>query len=202
MAKHFKLDFAEDSFEFSRDQHNIDREAALDGIYVIRTSVPARELAADRVVASYKQLAHVERAFRSLKTIDLKIRPIFHYTADRVRAHVFLCMLAYYVEWHMREALATVLFDEDDYEAAARERDSIVAPAKPSPSAAAKARTKRTADGAPVHSFRTLLLDLATIAKNTVAAATGDDAHTFTVITSPTPTQQNALSLLGVALNL
>jgi len=202
MAKHFKLKIGHDSFEFERNQDSIDREAALDGIYVIRTSVPARELHAERVVASYKQLAHVERAFRSLKTIDLKLRPIFHYSANRVRAHVFLCMLAYYVEWHMREALAPVLFDEDDYAAAARARKSIVAPAKPSPSAAAKASTKRTSDGAPVHSFRTLLLDLATIAKNTVAAGVGDGARTFSVITSPTAVQQRALSLLGVGLGL
>lgn len=202
MAKHFRLEIGDDSFQFSRDQAGIDREAALDGIYVIRTSVPARTLDAERVVGSYKQLAHVERAFRSLKTVDLKVRPIFHYSADRVRAHVFLCMLAYYVEWHMREALAPLLFDEDDYEAAARERTSIVAPAKPSPSAASKASTKRTADGTPVHSFRTLLLDLATITKNTVAARTRDDATTFTLITSPTSTQQRALSLLGVGLNL
>jgi transposase len=201
MAKHFQLEIGDDRFEFCRDQAGIDKEAALDGIYVIRTSVAARGFDAARVVSSYKQLAHVERAFRSLKTIDLKIRPIFHYSADRVRAHVFLCMLAYYVEWHMREALAPVLFDEDDYEGAARERKSIVAPAKPSPSAAAKASSKRTADGTPVHSFRTLLLDLATIAKNTVVAGTGDD-RAFTVITSPTDTQQRALSLLGVGLNL
>jgi transposase len=202
MAKHFRLEIGDDSFEFSRDQAGIDREAALDGIYVIRTSVPARTLDAERVVGSYKQLAHVERAFRSLKTVDLKIRPIFHYNADRVRAHVFLCMLAYYVEWHMREVLAPLLFDEDDYEAAARERTSIVAPAVPSPSAASKASTKRTLDGAPVHSFRTLLLDLGTITKNTVAAGAGDDARTFALITSPTSTQQRALSLLGVGLNL
>lgn len=202
MAKHFVLEIADDSFEFSRNQSAIEREAALDGIYVIRTSVPAPRLDARHVVASYKQLAHVERAFRAFKTVDLKIRPIFHYSADRVRAHVFLCMLAYYVEWHMREALAPVLFDEDDYQQAARERSSIVAPAQPSPTAAAKARTKRTAEGDPVHSFRTLLLDLATIVKNTVTAGVGEDARTFTLITSPTATQQRALTLLGVGLNL
>lgn len=189
MAKHFNLKIGDDFFEFARNQDSIEREAALDGIYVIRTSLPKKQLSAERVVSSYKQLASVERAFRSLKTIDLKVRPIFHYTPDRVRAHVFLCMLAYYVEWHMREALAPILFDEDDALAAARERDSIVAPAKPSPSAARKAKTKRTPDGSPVHSFRTLLSDLATIAKNTI-------------ITSPTPNQRRALSLLGVGLAL
>jgi hypothetical protein len=200
MAKHFELKIGDDSFEFARNQDSIDREAALDGIYVIRTSLPNKQLSAERVVGSYKQLANVERAFRSLKTIDLKLRPIFHYSADRVRAHVFLCMLAYYVEWHMREALATILFDEDDAPAAALERESIVAPAKPSPSAARKAKTKRTPEGAPVHSFRTLLADLATIAKNRLVS----DASPMplTIITSPTPTQQRALSLLGVGLAL
>jgi hypothetical protein len=200
MAKHFDLKIGDDSFEFTRNQDSIDREAALDGIYVIRTSLPKKQLSAERVVSSYKQLANVERAFRSLKTIDLKLRPIFHYTADRVRAHVFLCMLAYYVEWHMREALATILFDEDDPLAAAHERDSIVAPAKPSPSAARKAKTKRTTEGSPVHSFRTLLSDLTTIAKNWLVSDASPQP--LTIITSPTPTQQRALSLLGLGLAL
>lgn len=200
MAKHFDLKIGDDRFEFARNQDSIDRDAALDGIYVIRTSLPKKELRAERVVASYKQLANVERAFRSIKTIDLKIRPIFHYTAERVRAHVFLCMLAYYVEWHMREALAPVLFDEDDAQAAALERASVVAPAKPSPSAAQKALTKLTPDGSPVHSFRTLLSDLATIAKNRLVS--DGSSQPITLITSPTPTQQRALSLLGVGLAL
>lgn len=200
MAKYFDLKIGDDRFEFARNQDSIDRDAALDGIYVIRTSLPKKELRAERVVASYKQLANVERAFRSIKTIDLKIRPIFHYTAERVRAHVFLCMLAYYVEWHMREALAPILFDEDDPQAAALERASIVAPAKPSPSAAQKALTKLTPDGSPVHSFRTLLSDLATIAKNRLVS--DGSSQPVTLITSPTPTQQRALSLLGVGLAL
>jgi hypothetical protein len=178
------------------------QEAALDGIYIIRTSLPKRELDAESVVRAYKELANVERAFRSTKTIDLKIRPVFHYTADRVRAHVFLCMLAYYVEWHMREALAPMLFGEDDPDAAALERQSIVAPATPSAAAVAKARTKRTADGQPAHSFRTLLLDLATIAHNRVRTGADNDSPTFTVITTPTTLQLRALSLLGVGLGL
>jgi transposase len=202
MGKHFLLTIADDSFEFERRHENIEREAALDGIYVVRTSVAKRDLDSESVVRSYKQLANVERAFRSLKTIDLKIRPIFHYTADRVRAHVFLCMLAYYVEWNMRAALAPILFDDHDRDSAELERDSVVSPAKSSPEAVQKARTKRTADGAPVHSFRTLLLDLATIAKNRVRTVADDASHTFTVITNPTAIQQRALSLLGVGLNM
>jgi transposase len=205
MGKHFQLEITDNSFSFERRHANIAQEASLDGIYVIRTSMPKRDIDSESVVRAYKHLANVERAFRSLKTVDLKIRPIFHYTADRVRSHVFLCMLAYYIEWHMRAALAPMLFDDDDPDAAALERQSIVSPAKPSPAAVHKARTKRTADGEPVHSFRTLLLDLATIAHNRVRtdALDGSNAsHSFTVITSPTSLQQRALSLLGVGLNL
>ena len=202
MGKHFKVEFTDSSFHFERKQANIEQEAALDGIYVIRTSLPKREIDTAGVVRAYKQLANVERAFRSIKTIDLKIRPVFHYTADRVRSHVFLCMLAYYVEWHMREALAPMLFGEDDRDAAELGRTSVVAPAAASPSASAKARTKHTADGLPAHSFRTLLLDLATIAHNRVRTEVAEDAPSFTAITTPTPLQQRALSLLGVGLSL
>lgn len=202
MGKHFKVEFTDDSFHFERKQANIEQEAALDGIYVVRTSLPKREIDADGVVRAYKQLANVERAFRSIKTTDLKIRPVFHYTADRVRSHIFLCMLAYYVEWHMREALAPMLFGEDDVDAAELGRTSVVAPATASPAAVAKARTKRTADGEPAHSFRTLLLDLATIAHNRVRTDAANNSPTFTVITTPTSLQQRALSLLGVGLSL
>jgi hypothetical protein len=202
MGKHFKVEFSDDSFHFERKQANIEQEAALDGIYVVRTSLPKREIDAEGVVRAYKQLSNVERAFRCIKTTDLKIRPVFHYTADRVRSHVFLCMLAYYVEWHMREALAPMLFGEDDTDAAELARASVVAPATASPAAVAKARTKRTADGAPAHSFRTLLLDLATIAHNRVRTDAADNSPTFTVITTPTSLQQRALSLLGVGLSL
>jgi hypothetical protein len=202
MGKHFKVEITDTSFHFERKHASIDEEAALDGIYVIRTSLPKRELDAESVVRAYKELANVERAFRSIKTIDLKIRPVFHYTTDRVRAHVFLCMLAYYVEWHMREALAPMLFGDDDPDSAALGRESVVAPAKPSPSAIAKAQTKRTAADEPAHSFRTLLLDLATVAHNRVRASTSEHASTFVVITTPTALQQRALSLLGVGLAL
>jgi hypothetical protein len=166
MAKHFRLDIREAGFSYARDEVKIAEEAALDGIYVVRTSVQKAEIDAEETVRAYKDLGHVEEAFRSYKTVDLKVRPIYHYLADRVRAHIFLCMLAYYVEWHMRQAFAPLLFDDDDKAAAEAQRDSIVTPAKPSPSAQAKARTLRTEDDFPVHSFQTLLADLATIAKN------------------------------------
>jgi hypothetical protein len=202
MGKHFEIEISDNSFDFERKQANVEQEAALDGIYVVRTSLPKREIDAESVVRSYKQLANVERAFRCIKTSDLKIRPVFHYTADRVRSHVFLCMLAYYVEWHMREALAPMLFGEDDTDAAELRRASAVAPATASSATAMKARTKRTADGTPAHSFRTLLLDLATIAHNRVRTDAADDSPSFTVITTPTSLQQRALSLLGVGLSL
>ena len=159
MAKHFELDIADHSFGYRRNPSSIAREAALDGLYIVRTSLTAAELDAEGTVRAYKRLSTVERAFRSLKTVDLKVRPIFHHVANRVRAHVFLCMLAYYVEWHMRQRLKPLLFDDDDAAAAEAARPSIVAPAEVSASAKDKARRKRTADGLPVHSFRTLLGD-------------------------------------------
>ena len=195
MAKHFQLRIEEDRFSYERDQANIDREAALDGIYVIRTSVGAEELSSEDTVGRYKNLAVVERAFRSLKSVDLKVRPIHHHLAGRVRAHVFLCMLAYYVEWHMRRALAPVLFDDEDREAAQAQRDSVVAPAQRSAKAQRKAMRKRTDDGLPVHSFQTLLADLGTISKNHVQM--GD--QNFQMITTPTEIQQRAFDLLQVS---
>ena len=168
MAKHFELDIEEDAFGYRRKPESIAAEAALDGLYVVRTSLPASELDAEGAVRAYKRLSAVERAFRSLKTVDLKVRPVFHRTADRVRAHVFLCMLAYYVEWHMRARLKPLLFDDHDPAAAEAARASIVAPAQVSEAAKEKARGKRTANGLPVHSFRTLLGDLATITRNRV----------------------------------
>jgi hypothetical protein len=166
MAKHFRLDIREAGFSYARDEMKIAEEAALDGIYVVRTSVQKAVLDTEEAVRAYKDLGHVEEAFRSYKTVDLKVRPIYHYLVDRVRDHVFLCMLAYYVEWHMRQALAPLLFDDDDKATAEAQRGSPVVPAKPSPSAQDKARTLRTEDGFPVHSFQTLIADLATIAKN------------------------------------
>jgi DDE family transposase len=154
MAKHFRLDIRAAGFSYARDEVKIAEEAALDGIYVIRTSVQKAEIDTEEAVRAYKDLGHIEQAFRSYKTVDLKVRPIYHYLVDRVCAHVFLCMLAYYVEWHMRQALAPLLFDDDDKATAEAQRDSPVAPAKPSPSAQGKARTLRTEDDFPVHSFR------------------------------------------------
>jgi transposase len=197
MRKHFNLTIAETGFSFTRDEASIAREAALDGIYVIRTSLPATALTADEAVRSYKRLAQVERAFRSLKSVDLKVRPIHHRLEQRVRAHVFLCMLAYYVEWHMRQALAPILFDDDDPAAAEAARSSVVAPAQRSPRAQRKASTKLTADDRPLHSFHTLLSDLATVAKNRILPNSKEPLP-FDLITSPTALQQRAFDLLGV----
>ena len=166
LAKLFDIAVAADGFTFARNPDRIAAEARLDGFYVIRTSVEDNALATDNVVGAYKGLARVERAFRSLKTVDLHIRPIHHWLAPRVRAHVFLCMLACHVEWHMRERLKPMLFDDDDPTAAARERASIVAPAQPSPAALRKRASKLDADGLPVHSFQSLLRDLATCTLN------------------------------------
>jgi hypothetical protein len=197
MRKHFRLTIEETGFGFVRDDASIAREAALDGIYVVRTSVPAAALAADDAVRAYKRLAEVERAFRSFKSVDLKVRPIHHRLEDRVRAHVFLCMLAYYVEWHMRQALAPMLFDDDEPTAAEAARRSVVAPAQRSPRAQRKAATKLTDDGCPVHSFRTLLSDLATVAKNRLLSKL-DNPVGFDLITTPTALQQRAFDLLAV----
>ena len=197
LAKHFDIAVGEDGFTFARNPARIADEARLDGFYVIRTSVADQALAADQVVGAYKGLARVERAFRSLKTIDLHIRPIHHWLAPRVRAHVFLCMLACHVEWHMRERLKPMLFDDDDPAAAARERPSIVAPAPPSPAALRKRACKLTAEGGPVHSFHTLLRDLATCTLNQITT-TLNDAYSFTLVATPTPTQALAFRLLAL----
>ena len=154
-------------------------------------------MAANNVVGAYKSLARVERAFRSLKTVDLHLRPIHHWLAPRVRAHVFLCMLACHVEWHMRERLKPILFDDDDPTAAAGERASIVAPAQPSPGALRKRASKLTAHGGPVHSFQSLLRDLATCTLNEMTT-TLNDAYRFALVATPTPTQAQAFNLLDV----
>ncbi|MGH8570370.1 MAG: IS1634 family transposase, partial [Gammaproteobacteria bacterium] len=197
MAKHFKLAISEERFAYERDTQRIHEEAALDGLYVLRTSVPKEMLESAQTVRAYKDLAHVERAFRSFKSVDLKVRPIYHYLADRVRAHVFLCMLAYYLEWHLRKALAPLLFDDDDKPNADKQRASIVAPAKVSPKAKQKADTRRTEDGLPVHSFQTLLADLATITTNRIQPKL-QGAAPFDQITRPTALQRHAFKLLGV----
>jgi len=202
MAKHFLIQIDADGFSYRRNQPRIAREAALDGIYVIRTSVGKPIMDAEQTVKAYKNLSSVEQAFRSIKSVDLKVRPIFHRLANRVKAHVFLCMLAYYVEWHMRQALAPILFDDHNKEAAHMQRESIVAPAKRSLAAEAKAGSKVCEDGTPVHSFRTLLLDLATIVKNTITMKNEPQSASFEKITQPTALQQKALDLLGVKLVL
>src|SRR5438445_1341543 len=201
VGKHFRLEITDVSFRAARDEAAIAGEAALDGVYVLRTSVAADRLPTAEAVRSYKRLAAIERAFRSLKTVDLKVRPIHHRKADRVRAHVFLCMLAYYVEWHMRRALAPMLFDDDDPAAGEAERRSVVAPAQRSPRAKAKALTKRTDEGEPVHSFQSLLPHLRTIVKNAIRRKS-DPAIQSNHPSNPTPLQQRALDLLGVSLTL
>ena len=201
MAKHFKLTIAEDSFSYERKEPEIAAEAALDGIYVIRTSVEASVFSSEDVVGRYKDLALVERAFRCLKTVDLHIRPIYHWRKERVVAHIFLCMLAYYVEWHMRQALAPLLFDDEDKEYAQKLRTSVVAPAVRSPMAEEKDNSRRTPQGYPVHSFQTLLQDLATIAKNRVNPC-GQGKADFFMLTKPTPLQKRVFELLKTPLSL
>jgi transposase len=197
MAKHFELTITETSFSYRRKIDEIQAEAALDGLYVIRTSVPATKLDAGATVAAYKSLAHVERAFRSMKTIDLHVRPVFHYNEQRVRAHVFLCMLAYYVEWHMRERLKPMLFDDEYIEEASQARVSPVAKAIRSEHAKAKDATKSADDGSPLHSFRTLLQDLATLGYNITHTHLNPEAKIVTT-TRPTPLQAKAFNLLGL----
>ena len=200
MAKHFTWSIDEQGmFAYRRDAGSIAAEAALDGLYVIRTSLAESEMSAAEAVRAYKRLSSVERAFRSLKSVDLKVRPVFHRTAERVRAHVLLCMLAYYVEWQMRKRLAPLLFDDEDKAAAEAARASVVAPAKASESARRKAQRKRTEDGRPVHSFRTLLADLATVTKNRVAPRL-PGAESFDLLTRPTELQHKAFQLLSVRL--
>ncbi len=202
MAKHFHLQITDHSLHYQRNEENIAAEAALDGIYVIRTSVSQELFDSQEAVRAYKNLSVVERAFRCCKTVDLKVRPIYHRLADRVRAHVFLCMLAYYLEWHMRQSLATLLFDHEEQALVEEKLDSPVAPAPRSRTALRKAGSKRTQDNFPVHSFATLLADLATIVKNKVKAKLPSSEVTFDKITCPTPVQQKALDLLGVNLLL
>jgi len=195
VGKHFRIEITPTSFSYTRDDARIAQEAALDGLYVIRTNVPAEQLSAPETVRAYKRLSATERAFRSFKTVDLHVRPIYHHLADRVRAHVFLCFLAYYVEWHMRRALAPILFDDEDPAAGEAQRTSVVAPAQRSPGAQRKAQRLCTEDGTAVHSFATLLQDLATVAKNRVRLG-GVEVD---IVTTPTPLQQQAFDLLNVS---
>jgi hypothetical protein len=199
VGKHFDLTITDDQLNFTRDHAAITKEAALDGFYVLRTNVPTEAINTDNTVRAYKSLARVERAFRCLKTTELDIRPIYHWVTPRVRAHVFLCMLAYYLEWHMRQALAPMLFDDHDRAAGEALRSSPVAKAEPSPAAKRKALKKHTDDGLPVHSFRTLLADLATLTRNIVVYG---KAPAVTLLARPTEIQQRAFDLLGVKLKV
>jgi Transposase DDE domain len=201
MAKHFDIAITDHDFAFERKTAAIDAEALLDGIYVLRTDLKPATLDASATVSAYKKLANVERAFRSLKSVDLEVRPIHHRRAQRVRAHVLLCMLAYYLEWHMRQALKSILFDDHDKVAADAARASIVAKAERSSAAERKAATKRTADGGSVHSFRSLLDDLATVTRNIMAMVQRPDA-TFVLYPKLTPAQDRAFQLLGVSIKM
>jgi len=192
VGKHFKLDITDTDFSYQRDAEGIASESALDGIYVIRTSVAEDKLDSQEVVRSYKLLAGVERAFKTIKSVDLQVRPVHHRLEDRVRAHIFICMLAYYVRWHMERAWAPLIFKDEAKPVA----QDVVAPARRSSSALAKARTQRLADDTAVHSFRSLLVQLATLTKNTVRVPTG--SATFDKLAIPTPLQTRALQLLGL----
>ncbi len=198
MAKHFDITITDHDLAFQRRHAEIEAEAALDGFYVIRTSLSVEALDAPGTVRAYKQLAQVERAFRCFKTVDLKVRPIHHRRSHRVRAHVVLCMLAYYLEWHMRQALAPILFDDHDKPAGEAERRSVVAPAQRSKAARRKAASKRTDQGLTVHSFRSLLDDLATFTHNTMAMPQHPEA-TFVLHPEITAVQASAFELLGVS---
>ena len=196
MAKHFDTEITEDSFSFSRNQDNIAAEAALDGFYVLRISLPDTALTEGEVVARYTGLEDVERFFRTLNS-ELDVRPIRHRLAERVRAHMFLRMLSYYISWHMKQALAPILFVDNDKPAGAAKRSSPVAAAQRSDAALAKAARKRTPENTPVHSFTSLLADLATICANQIQPA--DDMPAFTKITTPTAVERRAFELLGVS---
>jgi len=198
MAKHFTLDITDTGFTFSRKDAEIAAEAAMDGLYAVRTSLPETALDDAATVKSYKSLSLVERAIRSIKTVDLHVRPVYHFLPERVRAHVFLCMLGYYLEWHMRQRLAPMLYDDTDKDAAQALRQSVVAKAERSQTAIAKQTTGRTPDGLPVHSFHTLIADLATLTRNTLEIATAPGMP-FTVIARPTPIQAKAFDLLEVS---
>ena len=195
MSKHFVLHITDDSFRYEIDQEAVDAEAALDGLYVVRGSVSAQTMDADQLVRSYKLLSNVEHAFRCLKSVELMVRPIRHRLEERVKAHLFLCMLAYYVQWHMAEAWRPLLFADEDQQSKAS-RDPV-APAQRSETALQKVHTKQLEDGSVVHSFRTLLDDLARIVSNTCRCPRlGAEAPTFTVTTTPNPQQLRALDLL------
>ena len=198
MAKHFELTITDETFCYRRNEEQIQEEAALDGLYVVRSSVDKKRMGSEQIVETYKSLAKVERAFRCMKTIDLSLRPIYHRNEERIRSHVFICMLAYYVEWHMREQLRSVLFADDDREASKASRQSVVAPAQRSSSAKRKDSNRRNDDGYPVQSFHDVLKDLGTLCRNRIRISYYDAE--YDKLTSPTPYQQHVLGLLGVDL--
>ena len=202
MKKHFEVTITNASFSYRRNEASITEEAKLDGIYVVRTSLAADELTAAEAVRTYKQLSVVEKAFRSLKTVDLKVRPIYHYKNRRIQSHIFLCMLAYYVQWHMTQRLAPMLFAEEDAEAARAARQSIVAPAVPSPATLKKARTRKATDGTAALGFRALMDHLALLTQDHLEekTATGKRKSRIELFAEPTPKQKQALELLGVSL--
>jgi hypothetical protein len=193
MAKHVKLEIGKERFRFEIDEEKVSAEAALDGIYVIRTSLA--DLSAEDAVRHYKALSQVERAFRSIKTMDLEVRPIHHYQEQRVRVHLFLCLLAYYIKWHMMEAWRPLLFAEEDQQA--KQARDPVAPAERSGAAEEKARSKKRPDGSPVHSFQSLLRNLATIVRNSCQSRDMEAGMpSFIIDTQPTENQQKAFQLL------
>ena len=198
MAKHFALTITDERFSYSRKKEQIADEAALDGLYVVRSSVEKKRMDSEQVVATYKSLARVERAFRCMKTVDLSLRPIYHRNEERIRSHVFICMLAYYVEWHLREQLRSVIFADDDREAAEEARQSVVSPAQRSSSAKRKDGNRRTGDDYPVQSFQDVLQDLGKLCRNRIRISDYDAE--YDKLTSPTPYQQHVFELLGVAL--
>ncbi len=197
VAKHFELTITETGFSYRRRTAAIAAEARLDGLYVIRSSLPAEAMSAPELVAGYKALAKVERAFRSLKSVDLQIRPVYHWLAPRLRAHLFLCMLAYHLEWHMRQRLEPILHDDHDKPTAEKQRRSIVAPAEPSTAAKRKRARRRTDQGTPLTSFRDLLRHLATLTLNTVSTPLNPN-YSFSLTATPTELQTKAFELLGV----
>ena len=197
VGKHFAVIIEDGAFSFSRKEETIRRESELDGIYVIRTSEPAERISAEDTVRSYKRLEQVENAIRCMKGVDLLVRPIHHRTEDHVRAHIFLCMLAYYVEYHMRKALAPLLFDDEELDERRKRRDPVK-PARPSASAKRKKTVRLTSDGLEVHSFQTLLAELATLSRNRCRVKSGPDGPTFYELTESTPLQKRAFQLLGL----
>jgi hypothetical protein len=199
MAKHFAVQIDDGRLRYERRPVSIQREAELDGIYVIRTSEPRERLSAEDTVRGYQNLAVVERLFRTLKGIDILVRPIHHHQAKRVRAHIFLCVLAYYVEWHMRKALAPLLFDDEELAQNRPTRDPV-APAQPSPAARQKKARRLTADGLPVHSFDTLVAALGTRCRHRCRITSDPGSPVFYQLTEPTPLQRQALQLLGILL--